>query len=300
MIILLDEYDTPVQEAYVFGYREKMTEFIRGLFHSTFKTNSSLERGILTGITRISKETIFSDLDNLEVVTTTSDRYQDIFGFTKEEVFTALDEYGLSERRQQVKDWYDGFTFGDVTDFSKRGSLEFSSCGRIFESSTWGFEERAGNFCYQLSLTNKEVRLMFENMIRDWFQGSDDGYNDFIKALLQNDIRAMNHCMNKVALATFSYFDTGKNRSEAEPERFYHGFVLGLMVDLSDRYVITSNRESGFGRYDVTGTYPNIRVCLSWKKGFDWRRRQEQGEVMEKGPELRVSSYCQKQDNTVQ
>ena len=105
---------------------------------------------------------------------------------------------------------------------------------------------------YALRLTNKEVRLMFETMIGDWFRNYTPEYNDFIKALLADDKKAMNHYMNKVALATFSSFDTGRRASEsAEPERFYHGFVLGLMVELSGRYAVTSNRESGFGRYDV-------------------------------------------------
>lgn len=92
---------------------------------------------------------------------------------------------------------------------------------------------------------------MFEKMIRDWFGQSIGEYNGFIKALLQGNRKEMNAYMNRIALTTFSYFDTGTRPSGAEPERFYHGFVLGLMVDLADRYVITSNRESGFGRYDV-------------------------------------------------
>ena len=104
---------------------------------------------------------------------------------------------------------------------------------------------------YELTLTNHEVRLMFEGMVRGWFQNTKGDYNDFVQALLKGDIKAMNVYMNRVALGTFSYFDTGKRLSGAEPERFYHGFVLGLIVDLQDRYVITSNRESGFGRYDV-------------------------------------------------
>lgn len=93
-------------------YREKfakLVEFIRSLFNATFKTNPYLERAIMTGITRISKESIFSDLNNLEVVTTTSEKYADCFGFTEEEVFQALDEYGLSDKRNEVKSWYDGF-----------------------------------------------------------------------------------------------------------------------------------------------------------------------------------------------
>lgn len=113
-------------------------------------------------------------------------------------------------------------------------------------------DEEKGEDLYELSLTNKEVRIMFRKMIRKWFAGSDSGYNSFIKALLQNNIMAMNTYMNKVSLSTFSYFDSGKKASAGtEPERFYHSFVLGLIVELSDRDVITSNRESGFGRYDV-------------------------------------------------
>ena len=106
---------------------------------------------------------------------------------------------------------------------------------------------------YTMRLTNMEVEIMFSDMVKGWFsESSETDYNDFIKALLINDKKAMNRYMNKVALATFSSFDAGNKPSEySEPERFYHGFVLGLMVDLADRYSITSNRESGFGRYDV-------------------------------------------------
>ena len=317
-IILLDEYDTPMQEAWVNGYWDELVSFTRSLFNSTFKTNPYLERAIMTGITRVSKESIFSDLNNLEVITTTSDKYADSFGFTEEEVFGALDEFGLSEQRQKVKDWYDGFTFGarediynpwSVINFLGKGKTgtywantssnslvekllresrtnvkqtfeELLKGGRIHhmeideqivynqlsvkKNAIWSlllasgylkvadtvFDERAGCTYYDLALTNREVRIMFEHMIRDWFSGNDD-YNDFIRALLMDDVKAMNVYMNKVALEMFSYFDTGKSPSDAEPERFYHGFVLGLMVELSDRYVLTSNRESGFGRYDI-------------------------------------------------
>ena len=105
---------------------------------------------------------------------------------------------------------------------------------------------------YDLVLTNKEVRLMFERMIRDWFSDFTPAYNDFVKALLLGDLEAMNDYMNEVVLDTFSSFDAGRRGSEkTQPERFYHGFVLGLLVDLRGRYQVTSNRESGFGRYDV-------------------------------------------------
>ncbi len=316
VIILLDEYDTPMQEAYVSGYLDELERFTRGLFNAAFKTNPYMERALMTGITRVSKESMFSDLNNLEVVTTTTEKYADSFGFTEEEVFAALEEYGLSEYQQQVKDWYDGFTFGSRRDIynpwsiinfldkkkvgaywagtsSNRlvskllregssgikknfedllagGALELEIDEQIAYSqlstkknAIWSlllatgylkvwettFVERTGRAYYKLVLTNKEVAIMFEDMVRDWFS-ENDYYNDFIKALLLGDVAAMNTYMNRVTREMFSYFDTGRN-PYSEPERFYHGFVLGLMVELSDRYVVTSNRESGFGRYDV-------------------------------------------------
>ena len=321
VIILLDEYDTPMQEAYVNGYWQELVAFTRSFFNSTFKTNPYLERAIMTGITRISKESIFSDLNNLEVVTTTSEKYEDYFGFTEEEVFAALDEYGLSDRKGEVKRWYDGFTFGKKADIYNPWSIlnyldkkQFapywansssnSLAGKLIregskdlktsfqylltektvtteldeqivydqldndEQAVWSLLLASGYLKvkhfkaymtdfgdwkqeYELALTNFEVKLMFRNIVRKWFSNAASVYNDFIKALLIGDLKAMNHYMNRVALATFSYFDTGKNPSGEEPERFYHGFVLGLMVDLADRYILTSNRESGFGRYDV-------------------------------------------------
>ena len=315
-IILLDEYDTPMQEAYVNGYWGEMVAFTRSLFNATFKTNPYLERAIMTGITRVSKESIFSDLNNLKVVTTTSEKYSDCFGFTEEEVFAVLEEYGLSDQKQKVKDWYDGFSFGERRDIYNPWSIinflderrvgaywANTSANRLVEkliregkpkvkqafedlldggtlhmeideqivydqlsakkNAVWSlflasgylkvagtvFEERTGRMYYDLTLTNKEVHIMFANMVQDWFAWNDD-YNDFIKALLLGDVKAMNLYMNRVTTEMFSFFDTGKS-PQGEPERFYHGFVLGLMVELEDRYVITSNRESGFGRYDV-------------------------------------------------
>ncbi len=317
VIILLDEYDTPMQEAYVNGYWNELVSFTRSLFNATFKTNPNLERGILTGITRVSKESVFSDLNNLEVITTTSRKYADCFGFTEEEVFSALDAYGLGDKKSEVKEWYDGFTFGDrkdiynpwsILNYLDKGQLspywansssnslvnkllleggkgvkqEFERLMKgetivveldeqvvydhltVKRNAIWSlllasgylkavkteFTE-SGHWKYHLALTNKEVFLMFESMVHDWFVQSGDAYNDFVKALLLGDVDAMNEYMNRVAEITFSSFDTGTKPSVSEPERFYHGFVLGLMVELSDRYVMTSNRESGFGRYDV-------------------------------------------------
>ena len=317
VIILLDEYDTPMQEAYVSGYWEEIVSFMRNLFNATFKTNPFLDRAIMTGITRVSKESIFSDLNNLEVVTTTSDKYEDVFGFTQDEVSAALREFGISDLEERVRDWYDGFTFGKKTDIYNPWSIisfldkkKFSTywantssnslVGKLIregsqdikvtmedlinggtlhtrideqfvfsqldhnEYAIWSlllasgylkietYTSEDGIEEYGLKLTNREVQLMFRNMIEGWFKQYLPAYNDFIKALLAGDVEAMNYYMNRVALATFSNFDVGSKASDStEPERFYHGFVLGLMVDLADRYVVTSNRESGFGRYDV-------------------------------------------------
>ncbi len=322
VIILLDEYDTPMQEAYVNGYWDEMAEFTRSLFNASFKTNPYLERGIMTGITRISKESIFSDLNNLEVVTTTSEKYEDAFGFTEEEVFAALDEFGLPEKKGEVKQWYDGFTFGRKTDIYnpwsvanyldkkhtglywantssnslagkliREGSMEIKKAFEGLlkgehlitpvdeqivyhqldssEEAVWSlllasgylkvisykrYEDIEDDFReadYELALTNLEVRRMFHRMIKGWFGSVSSYYNEFIKALILDDLKVMNVYMNRVSVEMFSYFDTGKKMSVSEPERFYHGFVLGLMVELNDRYTITSNRESGFGRYDV-------------------------------------------------
>ncbi len=320
VIILLDEYDTPVLEAYTGGYWQELITFTRSLFNATFKNNPYLERGIMTGITRISKESIFSDLNNLEVVTTTSEKYADAFGFTEQEVFDTLENYGFADKKEEVKYWYDGFCFGSHTDIYNPWSiinyLDKKTVGPYWtntssntlvgqliqqgdkylketfeklvkgqsiyaeideqiafeqldreENALWslllasgylkvlGFqiEKKYGwKRIYELQITNFEVMLMFRNMVSNWFAQASSSYNDFIKSLLQGDLKAMNVYMNRVALTTFSCFDTGKRPSaEQQPERFYHGFVLGLMVELEGRYVITSNRESGFGRYDV-------------------------------------------------
>ena len=321
VIILLDEYDTPMQEAYVNGYWEELVAFTRSLFNSTFKTNPYLERAIMTGITRVSKESIFSDLNNLEVVTTLTPKYETAFGFTEEEVFKALDEQGLSGKKNDVKIWYDGFRFGSKNDIYNPWSIinyldkkkiamywaESSSNGLInslvqkgssnikmmveklingstinvvideqivfseldySEDAVWSLmlasgylkvissEElnliRESDNEYELALTNREILFMFKKMILRWFSPAKSETNEFIKALITGDIESMNEYMNDVALRTFSSFDSGKHTSEKKaPENFFHGFVLGLMVDQSENYIITSNRESGFGRYDI-------------------------------------------------
>lgn len=318
-LIFIDEYDTPLLESYLNGCWSEMTAFIRSLFNSTFKTNPNLERALLTGITRISKESIFSDLNNLEIVTTTSHKYETAFGFTEEEVAAALAEFELSDQMEKVKYWYDGFHFGSKCDLYNPWSItkfldsrkaasywtNTSSNGLIagllqkgtpeikiaaedllagkeittaideeivfdqLESSNeavWSLllvsgylkivhmenNEDEEDTRYSLTLTNLEIKKEFRKMICRWFKNPSTRYSDFIKALLAEDTDYMNQYMNQMSDAVFSYFDTGsQNASKSEPERFYHGFVLGLIADSDVHYRITSNRESGLGRYDV-------------------------------------------------
>lgn len=319
VIILLDEFDTPMQEAYIHGYWDEFTAFIRSLFNAAFKTNPYLNRAMMTGITRVSKESIFSDLNNLKVVTTTSEEYATCFGFTQEEVFTALEEFQLADQKDAVKQWYDGFTFGSqqdiynpwsITNYLKEKKLlaywaSTSSNGLVNrliqtskpdvkefmeellnereivlnfdeqivfdqletkENAIWSLMVASGYLkvdkieyrgilhvpWYHLKITNLETLGMFSEMFTGWFQNTRSNYNAFIKAMLCGNIKEMNAYMNEVALATFSSFDTGSHPSDrTQPERFYHGFVLGLLVELRDQYEVRSNRESGYGRYDV-------------------------------------------------
>ena len=324
VILLLDEYDAPMQEAYVNGFWEKLAGFMRKFMNSSFKTNTFLERAVMTGITRVSKESVFSDLNNLTVVTTTSRKYETVFGFTEQEVSAALEEFGLQDEMCEVRRWYDGFRFGDCRSIYNPWSItqyldekKFAPywantssnklIGRIIQEGRPGMKTAvedllhgravctaideqvvfdqldesdeavwslllAGGYLkitdihpsdkghglfeepaeYELMLTNLEIGMVFQKMIRGWFGVCRSSYNDFIKALLKNDLESMNGYLNSVALDVSGSFDSGRQPSgKMQPEKFYHGLVLGIMLDLRNQYVITSNRESGFGRYDL-------------------------------------------------
>lgn len=315
VIILLDEYDTPMHEAYVNGFWDDVVAFTRSLFNATFKTNPFMEKTLMTGITVVGSQSMFSDFNNVEEVTTTSTKYATSFGFTEAEVFRVLEENGMGAEKEEVKKWYDGFTFGkhkdiynpwSITHFLDKGVYDFywantssnALVNKLIQEGKQGIKQSMEQLlkgiplkCYinkriaysdlddneeaiwsllvasgylkisnpdkakedadEVEITNLEVKFMFENMVRKWFAKEKDSYNDFIRAMFSGDIEAMNHYMKKITLQMFSYFDTGKGVLGEEPERFYHGFVLGLLVDLNKEYVITSNRESGFGRYDV-------------------------------------------------
>ncbi len=313
VLILVDEYDTPMLEAYTAGYWNEAIVYIRRMFHATFKDNPYLERGLMIGITKITQESVFSDLNNLKVVTTTTSKYEKCFGFTEDEVFDALKEYDLYESREQVKAWYDGFQFGRkkdiynpwsilnylsegefkpywmntsanalVSNLVKEGSLRVkadfeklikgeSIVTQIDENITyaqlrgnttavWSWFLTTGYLKiverreegYEVALTNYEVRKAFAHLIKGWFMYVEDDYSSFRQMLLEGRVEEMQHYMSKICNVTFSYFDVGNGSTESEKvEQFYHGFTIGLIADLQNTHILTSNRESGYGRYDV-------------------------------------------------
>ena len=312
VIILLDEYDTPLQEAYTGGFWNELVSFMRLFFNSTFKDNKYMYRSVMTGITRVSRESLFSDMNNLELCTLSSVKYSNYFGFTEEEVFASMDEFGYTNK-DEVKYWYDGFTVGDKTDiynpwsvinFLDKGSLdtywantspnslvsslireadeeiksdfeELLSGGTIVKSvddemvfsqlsesinSIWSLlsssgylkMKNVGEDLYELQIVNYEVLKMFRNMVKGWFTSKTSKYSKLIKSLLNVQLEDLNEYMNILTESLMSSFDTGENPNDfLAPEKFYHGFVLGLLVELRDSYSVKSNRESGIGRYDV-------------------------------------------------
>lgn len=313
-VVLLDEYDTPLQEAWLSGYWDGMASFVRQLFNATFKTNPSLGRALVTGITRVASESILLDMDNPAVVTITTPQYEQAFGFTEGEVEAALVEFGLHESMALVREWYDGFTFGEsrdiynpwsITHFLKyqrlgsywansssnalvselvqtgdtdlKGGFEGLLVGepltrrvdervhfrrlRTDSDAVWGLLLATGYLKVvghddlwenlDLALTDLEVSKAFDGMVREWFAPERRSYNAFVRALLACDTLAMGRHLSSVADACMSSFDSGTHPGASQPERFWHGLVLGLIVDLRGRYEVRSNLESGYGRCDV-------------------------------------------------
>lgn len=338
VIILLDEYDTPSIESIHYGYYDEMIAFLRQFFNQSFKNNPYYSKVLITGITRIAKESLFSDLNNAKLYSMANDTYAQYFGFTQEEVLNILDCQDIQEK-ELVKSMYDGHTIGHMTDIYNPWSITNYMADRIpalywansggtkllsdifskgkdslrldletlinggsihktidetiifedlftDENSVWSLLFSAGYLkatnlvvdkyvTADFSLTNVESLCSMENFIKRWF-GRANYYTDFAKSLLQGDLEAMNYYFAEVVADMISFFDTGSRNQESAgttsslraPESFYHGLVLGMIVDMRDRYRITSNRESGFGRYDVmlTPVEPNLDgIILEFK-----------------------------------
>ncbi|MDQ2087835.1 AAA family ATPase [Herbivorax sp. ANBcel31] len=314
--VLVDEYDTVLNEAYIHGHWQEAIEFIKAFMNSTFKNNKNLHKGVLTGIFRVAKESIFSDMNNLNVCTILSDNYSEYFGFTQSEIDEVLNYYGIEEK-EQVKDWYIGYLFGkkkqrviynpwSIIMYIHKGILEpywINTSGNAIikelattgdksiqldiqniieggtvdnvkideniiyseikksEESIWSFMlmsgylkpsklylKEEGVYC-DLKAPNKEVFHFFRNILRSWLSETIKGgsVDEMLKALLSGDVDTFYEIFARTVINVLSYNDVGEDRAES----FYHAFVLGLLVNIDKEYDVKSNRESGYGRYDV-------------------------------------------------
>tara|TARA_B100000745_G_scaffold206096_1_gene136275 strand:- start:1706 stop:3394 length:1689 start_codon:yes stop_codon:yes gene_type:complete len=319
VVILIDEYDMPINSAYTHNYYEEIVSFLRNLLSGAFKDNPAVFKGVMTGILRIARESIFSGLNNIEVCSLTDRDFNHYFGFTIEETEQALIDYELHHKVEDIRTWYNGYNFGDVTIYNpwsilhclkKRGELKpywlntsdnalvrdliaqaapkvkqelenllhdksavltkqlnenivFRDIDRNSDA-LWDLLLFSGYLRYQnrvldeatglsqvdLSIPNQEVRTFYVTAILDWFAERPESnltLPDILSLLLKHDFDSFGRALRRFCMDTFSYFDVqGK-----QPERFYHAFVLGMLVQLQNTHTIKSNRESGYGRYDV-------------------------------------------------
>ncbi len=356
VIILIDEYDVPIQSGFSNNYYDQIVEFMRNFLSAGLKDNTYLKKAVMTGILRVAKESIFSGLNNLKVCTILNPQYSKYFGFLQEEVEELLRYYGQEDKTDEVKDWYNGYRFGDNTvynpwsilnyiDNSQRGFLPYwvnTSSNNIVKEllakggedlkkdleelikgntitkiidenivmadihkdtqNVWGFLfftgylklienklEMGRNIC-ELGIPNKEVKYLFEDLIMCWFSEnvSRDRYNLMLKSLVNGDTKTFSKILKQYTLSSASYFDTGKNESE----KFYHAFVLGILISLSDEYLIKSNRESGFGRYDIMiipKDKNKLGIVIEFKK-VD----KDENETLEKATEIALNQIKEK------
>ncbi|GEQ20922.1 hypothetical protein CBU02nite_14280 [Clostridium butyricum] len=315
VIVLIDEYDVPLQEAFIRGYYEEALVLVRNILTAALKDNVYLEKALVTGILRVAKESIFSGLNNLQVHTILSYKFNDKFGFEENEVIDLLKYYDLESKKDEVKNWYNGYMFGGKVIYNpwsvlnyidnneqgfmpywinssgnelikrllSRGTKETKECleelikGNAItkivddhivmkdvdedEENIWSFltmsgylkpvkqELIRGKIKCDLKIPNEEVHIFYENLIVKWFKESltSQNYNTMLKALITKDVETFDEIFTEFIVRSMSYFDV----SGEEPEKVYHAFVLGMIVSLNDKYQVKSNRESGYGRYDV-------------------------------------------------
>ena len=314
VIVLLDEYDTPIHAGQEHGYYEDVISFMRNLMSGALKDNSDLEKGVVTGILRIAKESIFSGLNNLDVLSLLRPEFQEFFGFTESDIEQLIQDFSISEA-EILKIWYDGYMFGNKviynpwsvvnfiashdqlprpywintssnvllrdlvthTEPSFQAQMEILLAGGTIQSplnenvvlrdltqnntNIWSLLVFSGylkpikafwqhhRLIYELAIPNVEVQTFYEDTLQDWLQQMVGGMRlqDLLHALLQTNWKTFGKLFKDMVLAVLSYHDTAGKK----PEKVYHAFVLGLLTNLSDRYLIRSNRESGYGRYDV-------------------------------------------------
>ena len=312
VILLIDEYDVPLQNAYIQGYYEEAVSFYRTFYGATFKDNPYLEKTVITGVSRVAKESIFSGANNFDVYTVLDDEFSDDFGITEEEMEKAIQDFGIEEDRKEIKKWYDGYRIGNTEGIYnpwsilnylknkqlmqywvntssndliklvlKNSSTVKEKMERLLkdeeievpinletiivgiennEDNIWGLMLGTGylkvtevvnlaEHIYKVKLPNYEIKLLFQQIINDWFRNKVMG-NDLksiLKDLVTLNLDEFERKFRVLVKEMFSYMDVGENTAE----NFYHAFVLGMLVGLKDTYYVNSNRESGYGRYDI-------------------------------------------------
>ena len=358
VIVLIDEYDVPIQESYLRGYYEEAIVLIRNILTAALKDNVYLEKSLVTGILRIAKESIFSGLNNIEVDSILGINFNDKFGFTEEQVKNLLEYYNLSEKSDEVKKWYNGYIFGgkiiynpwSVLNYIKNNAMGFmpywinsssndlikrllsngnedtkknleelikgNSIKKIVddhvvmkdveddEENLWGFltlsgylkpvkkELIDGELECELKIPNNEVLIFYRKLINKWFKESltSKKYAIMLNALVTGDVETFGGFFKNFVLNNISYFDV----SGEEPEKVYHAFVLGMIVSLSDKYEVKSNKESGYGRYDVMlipKDTSKLGIIMEFKKIDDFMRKSIEKGIEEALNQIEENKY---------
>ncbi|MDM8559760.1 AAA family ATPase [Candidatus Parabeggiatoa sp. HSG14] len=315
VIVLLDEYDVPIHAGQEYGYYEEIVGFMKILLGNILKDNSDLEKGVVTGVLRIAKESIFSDLNNLDVLSLLRSEFDEYFGFTSAEIEKLSQDFALAELLETLKKWYNGYLFGNRVIYNPWSIISFLMSKDRFprpywintasdsllrdiitrtdpdfqeqietllegetittelnenivlrdleysESNIWSLLVFSGYLkpikmiaqpilpLYELAIPNLEVYSFYQNTLKSWLHHQAGGkrLQKLLHALIKTDFKTFGELLKEMVLTILSFHDTAGNK----PERIYHVFVLGLLTHLMDRYLIRSNRESGYGRYDV-------------------------------------------------
>lgn len=249
-----------------------MLSLIRSVFESALKTNDTLEFAVVTGCLRISKESIFTGLNNLSMISIMDQSYAEHFGFTQEEVDQMLRDYQLEDRREDIRKWYDGYCFGNTIESLIAGGTiikpvhEDITYADIDTSQDylWNFlfftgylkkrkqYQENGEIYMELAIPNMEVRHIYKHTVLLWFEEKIKmkDLSELYRSILDGDRKKLSEFLSEMLMGTISFYDYQEN--------YYHGFLAGLLKHFGD-YIVVSNRESGSGRPDLILKYPSVR-----------------------------------------